>query len=504
MNRKFSKIARMVSIVMLVMLCSTALGRIQGYAHDIMLEVDYDNCYDLASGDGIDEIWYGLISKSKCEHLSHEEYTIKYYFENTSPNGCTWSTGNSEIIADEIKAAFANSMEKWNNVYFYSYDSLGNVVKNKIINVIEGTETDHNLAIYPINVGGIAQTIPVGTGVDIEDTGDIAHKHYSQWKMNVNISYFYVHDNIDTEYVNIVRERNGAHELGHVLGLCDVDSYCPVIDMHHEELLMGYGDIEDRSQDITYKDIAGVAITRGFHTDADHKWLYKEMVDGKYKMVCSICNGVKLIDSFDGYSYGVNYFLYGVCYNNHALSSGNMMAVASYGNKDYYKCKYCRFVAPFSSNVLQNYSAEAIDDTHHRCYNNVPGLEYSFVEEHDLSVNGCLTCLYEHEHLFGEYLYYNNAQHIRSCECGATQTATHYVDRSSIISDRYAICLGCNHLLDLQQDFAQIQSSDMVLSTMNGSYILSNGIVILVEADIEAYLNGTLQFYPADQIPQTQ
>ena len=30
---------------------------------------------------------------------------------------------------------------------------------------------------------------------------------------------------------------------------------------------------------------------------------------------------------------------------------------------------------------------------------------------------------------------------------------------------------------------------------VNGSYILKNGIVVLVDSDIEAYLNGTLVFY---------
>jgi len=40
-------------------------------------------------------------------------------------------------------------MKKWNNVYFYSYDASENVIKNKIINVVEGTEEDHNLSIFP-------------------------------------------------------------------------------------------------------------------------------------------------------------------------------------------------------------------------------------------------------------------------------------------------------------------------------------------------------------------
>lgn len=29
----------------------------------------------------------------------------------------------------------------------------------------------------------------------------------------------------------------------------------------------------------------------------------------------------------------------------------------------------------------------------------------------------------------------------------------------------------------------------------NGSYILPNGVIVLVEEDIESYLDGTLEFY---------
>ena len=40
--------------------------------------------------------------------------------------------------------------------------------------------------------------------------------------------------------------------------------------------------------------------------------------------------------------------------------------------------------------------------------------------------------------------------------------------------------------------------------SINGSYILPNGIIVLVDADIEAYLNGTLVFYDKDDIPVVQ
>ena len=40
--------------------------------------------------------------------------------------------------------------------------------------------------------------------------------------------------------------------------------------------------------------------------------------------------------------------------------------------------------------------------------------------------------------------------------------------------------------------------------SINGSYILPNGIIVLVDEDIEAYLNGTLVFYDKDKLPVTQ
>jgi hypothetical protein len=35
----------------------------------------------------------------------------------------------------------------------------------------------------------------------------------------------------------------------------------------------------------------------------------------------------------------------------------------------------------------------------------------------------------------------------------------------------------------------------------NGSYILASGVVVLVDADIAAYLAGTLEFYDQVNVP---
>ena len=41
----------------------------------------------------------------------------------------------------------------------------------------------------------------------------------------------------------------------------------------------------------------------------------------------------------------------------------------------------------------------------------------------------------------------------------------------------------------------------VVKVSANGSYILASGIVVLVDADVDAYLNGTLQFVEQTDVP---
>ena len=507
MKMKRTKRFLTLFIALITVLNSSALVSIQSSAHASSLNIGYDVCEASEVSDSINEAWYVLNSDTYSTHYSDNETTIKYYFSDTSIDGqYTWETDVSSAVANDIKNAYANSMKKWNNVYFYIYNSSGNVEKKKLINIVEGTQADHNITIYPTSdTSYYGLTYPTGEyeNVDTNNSTGVSHRHYSNWIMQVYVHYYYVHDSVTSTDVNCVRARNGAHEFGHVLGLYDVDSCCNAntTTNHHHELLMGYGSpLSNRSPNITYKDIAGVAITRGFHTDNDHKWLNCDIQsDGTYKLICSICNGVKYVSSLSGYSY--NEYL--ACDNNHSLSSGNMMAVASYGTKDYYKCKYCRYVAPFSSIVSQNYTITYTDTTH-TYTNNVQGLNYSFQEAHSMTSNGCYTCGYGHTHSYGAYVYSNNRLHIRYCVCGSGETQAHYVKQSDIIDNRYVTCLGCNTLLDLNEDMANIDPNSVSRVTINGSYILSNGIIVLVDADVDAYINGTLQFYDINSVPEVE
>ena len=497
---KYSK--RIISLILAIVIATNFLvfSNIKAMAHESLLDVEYDACITHESNqipeDGIDEMWYALYYENACHHIGHDVTTIKYYFHNLSYSGdYTWTTDVSDTDAQEIKDAYANSMKKWNNVYFYSYDSNGSLQKHKVINIVEGTESDHNLTIYPThNYSEYATTDATGDSEFIE-AGTIKHFHHSEWFMQVNINYFNANSTIGAEAVSVARERTGAHEIGHILGLRDIDSdglcQSDISFEHHTEILMGYGaNFVSRALDITYKDIAGVAITRGFHTDNDHKWLNCGLQsDGTYKILCSICNGVRYVNSLSGYTYDT----YNACNGNHNLSGGNMMAVASYGTSDYYKCKYCRYVAPFSSIVPQNYNKTYYDISLHQCSNSVNGLSYSFYENHTFVNNYCTGCGFYHAHSYSPYMYDDYRSHKRTCSCGSYELEAHYVRYSDIVDGRYANCLGCFRRLDLNSNVAGIIRSGNTVITENGSYILPSGIIVLADADVEAYINGTLE-----------
>ena len=139
------------------------------FAHDALLNVTYDDCINVKNSDGINEMWYDLEQATFIRHIDNDIDTIYYYFED-APNGDTWSEClPSASRREAVQTAFATSMEKWNNVLFYSYDTMGNVVKHKLIHVTEGTKDIHNLSIYPRKDLLSAETATTGYDNEIED-----------------------------------------------------------------------------------------------------------------------------------------------------------------------------------------------------------------------------------------------------------------------------------------------------------------------------------------------
>ena len=111
-----------------------------------------------------------------------------------------------------------------------------------------------------------------------------------------------------------------------------------------------------------------------------------------------------------------------------------------------------------------------------------------------------------HTHNYDRWAKYNKTDHIRSCACGlrGTQTAKHVIKSSEVVN-YMANCIYCGQLVNLKNDIVGGELINVIVKvSVNGSYILSNGIIVLADADVEDYLNGTLVFYNKDQLPETQ
>ena len=90
------------------------------------------------------------------------------------------------------------------------------------------------------------------------------------------------------------------------------------------------------------------------------------------------------------------------------------------------------------------------------------------------------------------------------CKCGFVRSiGQHYLIGGVHDNSKFAPCGGCGYLIPVVED-GQIGIMSAVQVSVNGSYILPNGIVVLVDADVEAYLAGTLRFYHPEDIPVTQ
>lgn len=108
------------------------------------------------------------------------------------------------------------------------------------------------------------------------------------------------------------------------------------------------------------------------------------------------------------------------------------------------------------------------------------------------------------EHSFDGWVFVSDTLHRSECECGArgSTTAGHVFRMPDSPSDP-RICMGCGYTKFLGGNGGNIIISISKV-TVNGSYQMPDGTVYLVDADIEAYLNGTLVFYDKDDLPVVQ
>jgi len=528
------------------------------FAHSNMLNVEYDDCIPEVTIDGEDETWYWSEWNGQQYHISHEETTIKYFFaEKSQDSSYTWTTDISADLAEQIKIQFANSMKKWNNVFYYSYDENGNRILNKIINIEEGTYSDHNLTIYPSNtISAVANCYfsdVVELPIEVNNKG-VFHYHYDDWYINVNVNAIKSNATL--------LERTGAHEVGHIIGVFDVDQCCSASSSsdHHSEILMGYGLI--RETDIQYKDIAGVSIARGFHTDEDHAWMLRTNTDGTQDVICAQCNGVRYdVTLTDGKYEGKDINVYQSCIH-HGGTNQEMLLVASDGERYFYKCQYCRYIATYEKdnatqlsstgtnvNIAMTVPANSeiyykviVYDTYAYNLKSSKSLIDISVCDSGLSViNSNLTnastsdgtevileddntyylkidnnsnfsqtvtidIVGPHVHSYDYWKYESELEHRSQCGCGATgtETAPHAYLMGSI-NQTYLTCVDCGYVkYPGLGGFIPVTALIECKVSTNGSYQTPDGTIYLVPDDLEAYEGGTLVFYDKDDLPVVQ
>ena len=116
----------------------------------------------------------------------------------------------------------------------------------------------------------------------------------------------------------------------------------------------------------------------------------------------------------------------------------------------------------------------------------------NIVEDHDMQNGTCADCGY-HVHSYTDHYQYSSAlQHYCYCSCGDSILRPHVVVQSDGGGMTVSICKYCNAMISGPGVLNGVYTD--LPHTENGSYILPNGIIVLVPEDEEAYFNGTLEF----------
>ncbi len=134
----------------------------------------------------------------------------------------------------------------------------------------------------------------------------------------------------------------------------------------------------------------------------------------------------------------------------------------------------------------------------------------SHTHSNNFKVNGNFYCGcgFETVHVSHDkiYTYYSNSKHeVSCCRCNYHSLENHVVNSSSIVlihGHRYGNCIYCGSAIDLGTGgFTPIVPGDGGLlsefslpHSFNGSYILDNGVYVIVPEDMDDFINGTLIF----------
>ena len=110
----------------------------------------------------------------------------------------------------------------------------------------------------------------------------------------------------------------------------------------------------------------------------------------------------------------------------------------------------------------------------------------------------------DHAHSYSDhFLCYSSSKHRAYCSCGLYVLKAHAVNSGSTYNRNghtYANCVDCGTSIDLNTTIVIVNDSEAFMTSANGSYILTSGIYVIVDKDLEAYFNGTLEFHNYDEL----
>lgn len=102
------------------------------------------------------------------------------------------------------------------------------------------------------------------------------------------------------------------------------------------------------------------------------------------------------------------------------------------------------------------------------------------------------------EHMYYEYYEkYSDSKHKSYCKCGEYVLRPHAIKAGTTYNQNgntYARCIDCGEIVNLDNNIVVIVMSNGLKKTVNGSFILPNGIYVINEKDIKNYINETLEF----------
>lgn len=129
------------------------------------------------------------------------------------------------------------------------------------------------------------------------------------------------------------------------------------------------------------------------------------------------------------------------------------------------------------------------------CCNDCQIITYN--HSHFFDGHFCEYCNFaNNSHNYGEpYIWIDYSVHSGVCECGLVGNQGHAVMGSGNGINGFKTCIRCGGLAQIGFDFNNPLTTGYIYESENGSYISSNGVIVLNELDVSLYYSGTLQFY---------